>query len=180
MVLIGINVAGCSSQQVLPGVARQLLRLRRPRLRLRAGELLGVADGEYYRLLTAAFLHGGVFHLALNMYALCAASARGSRARSAGSASSRSTCCRRSAGASLSYAVRRPATSLGVGASGAIFGLFGAYLVVVPPARRATPRSVVVLLAINLAISFTVPSIDWRAHLGGLITGALVVALVFV
>jgi membrane associated rhomboid family serine protease len=60
-----------------------------------------------------------------------------------------------------------------VGASGAIFGLFGAYYVVVRRLGGET-RSVVFLLAINLVITFAVPFIDWRAHLGGLVTGALI------
>jgi membrane associated rhomboid family serine protease len=62
-----------------------------------------------------------------------------------------------------------------VGASGAIFGLFGAYYVVVRRMGGET-RSVLVLLGINLVITFTVPFIDWRAHVGGLVTGALIAA----
>jgi membrane associated rhomboid family serine protease len=64
---------------------------------------------------------------------------------------------------------------VGVGASGAIFGLFGAFYVV---ARRlgGETRSILTLLVINLVITFTVPIIDWRAHLGGLVTGTAVAA----
>lgn len=60
-----------------------------------------------------------------------------------------------------------------VGASGMVFGLFGAML----PVLRRLGRSlgqVLVLLAINGAIGFFVPNISWQAHLGGLVTGALV------
>jgi membrane associated rhomboid family serine protease len=62
-----------------------------------------------------------------------------------------------------------------VGASGAIFGLFGAYYVVVRRLGGET-RSVLILLGINLVITFTIPFIDWRAHVGGLVTGALIAA----
>ena len=59
-----------------------------------------------------------------------------------------------------------------LGASGAVFGLLGAYLVVSKRlGRDATP--VVVLLAINFVFGFLAPNIDWRAHLGGLVTGSL-------
>lgn len=60
-----------------------------------------------------------------------------------------------------------------VGASGMVFGLFGAML----PVMRRLGRSmgqILVLLAINGAIGFFVPNISWQAHLGGLVTGALV------
>ena len=62
-----------------------------------------------------------------------------------------------------------------VGASGAIFGLFGAWFVV---ARRLglDARGIVVLIAINLVISFTIPGIAWQAHVGGLVTGAALTA----
>jgi membrane associated rhomboid family serine protease len=77
-------------------------------------------------------------------------------------------------GSVLSYVLSEP-YQLGVGASGAIFGLFGAYYVVVRRLGGET-RSIVMLLAVNLVITFSVPIIDWRAHLGGLVTGAVVAA----
>ena len=73
-------------------------------------------------------------------------------------------------GSVLSYLLSNP-FDLGVGASGAIYGLFGAYYVVVRRLGGET-RSIVTLLVINLVITFTIPIIDWRAHLGGLVTGA--------
>jgi membrane associated rhomboid family serine protease len=65
---------------------------------------------------------------------------------------------------------------VGIGASGAIFGLMGA-LVVVGRALRADISQVIVLIAINVVIGFVAGGIDWRAHLGGLVTGALVAAV---
>jgi membrane associated rhomboid family serine protease len=60
-----------------------------------------------------------------------------------------------------------------VGASGAIFGLFGAYFVI---ARHlgANATQLIVVIAINLGIGFVVPGIAWQAHVGGLIIGALI------
>ena len=133
----------------------------------------GVATGEYYRLLTAAFLHGGPFHLAMNMFALASL---GPTLETALGRSRYLTLYLLSAlgGSVLSFLLSAPG-QLGVGASGAIFGLFGAYYVVVRRLGGET-RQIVTLLLINLAITFAVPIIDWRAHLGGLVTGALVAA----
>jgi membrane associated rhomboid family serine protease len=69
-----------------------------------------------------------------------------------------------------------PANVAGIGASGAIMGIMGAYVVL--GLRRHLPIAPVVgLLVLNLAIGFT-GDIDWRAHLGGLVTGSLL-ALVY-
>ena len=65
----------------------------------------------------------------------------------------------------------------GVGASGAIFGLFGAYFVIARR-RQLDTREIVGLIIANLVISFAIPLIDWRAHLGGLVAGG-VVAVVY-
>ncbi len=72
-------------------------------------------------------------------------------------------------GSALSYAFSQPGDP-SLGASGAVFGLLGAYLVVNRRLGRDT-TSVMVLLAINFAYGFLVPRIDWRAHLGGLVAG---------
>jgi membrane associated rhomboid family serine protease len=133
----------------------------------------GVATGEYYRLITAAFLHAGVFHLAMNMFALATL---GPVLESALGRSRFLALYLLSAlgGSTLSFLLSSPG-QFGVGASGAIFGLFGAYYVVVRRLGGET-RSIVTLLVINLVITFAVPIIDWRAHLGGLLTGAVIAA----
>ena len=171
--LIGLNVAVF----VLGLLAGQgELRLRFANLAgpvLIGDELAGVADGELYRLITAAFLHAGLLHLALNMFALASL---GPVLESALGRSRFLVLYLLSAlgGSTLSFLLAEPNT-VGVGASGAIFGLFGAFYVV---ARRlgGDTRSILTLLVINLVITFAVPIIDWRAHLGGLVTGALVAA----
>ncbi len=135
-------------------------------------DFVGVADGEYYRLITAAFLHGGLLHLVLNMYALFFLGPPLEQAFGR----ARFTAVYLVAalgGTAASYAFSPPSQP-SLGASGAVFGLMGALLVV---GRRigADPRSVLVLLAINLAFPFFFPdlNIDWRAHVGGLVAGAL-------
>ena len=78
-------------------------------------------------------------------------------------------------GGSVLFYLLAPANELGLGASGAIFGLFGAWFVV---ARRlkVDSRSIVFLIVLNLGISFVVAGIAWQAHVGGLIIGGLLTA----
>ena len=67
--------------------------------------------------------------------------------------------------------------SYSVGASGAIFGLFGA-LAIVGKRIGADIRSIVVIIGINFVIGFAMGGVDWRAHLGGLIGGVVAAQLV--
>lgn len=149
------------------------------------GELFGagVAVGQWYRLLTNIFLHEppgdgiGILHILFNMWALIVVGPALERALGrvrflalylvSGLA-----------GSVLFYLVAGP-DSAALGASGAIFGLFGAYFVL---ARRlrVDVRQIIGLIVINLAISFAVPGIAWQAHVGGLIVGvALAAAYVY-
>jgi membrane associated rhomboid family serine protease len=173
--LIGLNVAVYVLGLVVGETAlrRSFGNVPGPALLSPGGPLAGVAEGEYYRLVTAAFLHAGVFHLALNMFALAVL---GPPLESAlGRVRFLALYLLSALGGSVAAYLLAPANTLGVGASGAIFGLFGAYYVVV---RRlgGNTGSIVGLLAVNLVITFAVPFIDWRAHLGGLVTGALISA----
>ena len=166
-VLIAVNVLVYLLQLLRPDLPVELGNLA---LASDRGVLIGVAEGQYYRLLTAAFLHGGVFHLLMNMFAL------GTIGPQLEAALGRSRylalyVCAALGGSTLSYLVSAPG-ELGVGASGAIFGLFGAFYVVVRRMGGDT-QQILVLLGINLVITFTVPIIDWRAHLGGLLVGAV-------
>jgi membrane associated rhomboid family serine protease len=65
-----------------------------------------------------------------------------------------------------------PFNGYSIGVSGAVFGLFGAILVIYRK-YRADIKSVLITVGLNLAIGFTIPNIDWRAHVGGLLGGAL-------
>jgi len=136
---------------------------------------------EPWRLLTSAFLHsqGFILHIALNMYMLWifgqALEPLLGRLRFL------AVYIVSAIGGSVGYLaltpVLPPGGSVGVvGASGAIFGLFGAMLVV-QRHRGGDTRQLWVLIAINGVIGFLVPQIAWQAHLGGLVTGALCAAV---
>ena len=162
MVLLGLNIAIFVLQLATDGELTDRYKS--------FGYAIALGD-EYYRLLTAAFLHAGVLHIAFNMYCLFLVGppleATLGRVRYL-------TLYLLAAvgGSAASYVFSSPGVS-GVGASGAIFGLFGAYLVV---ARRlnADARSIATVVGINLVLGFVIPNIDWRAHLGGLVVGAVV------
>jgi len=131
-------------------------------------------NGEWWRLLTSAFLHGGVLHILFNMYVLFVI----------GSAMERILGHSRyivlylvaALGGSVTSYLFSDIRTVSVGASGAIFGLMGAFLIA-GWRRRYDMRQVIVLLALNVVLGFIFPGIDWRAHLGGLVTGALITAV---
>jgi membrane associated rhomboid family serine protease len=125
---------------------------------------------QWYRLLTAAFLHANFTHILFNMVTLAivgpAVEATMGRVRFA------AMYLLAAIGGSVASYLLSPANILGLGASGAIFGVMGGYFVL---ARRNgwEVTTISALIAINLFLSFN-SGIDWRAHLGGLVTGALV------
>jgi membrane associated rhomboid family serine protease len=132
---------------------------------------IDIADGEYYRMITAGFLHGSITHLLFNMFALyllgTPLEAWFGRLRF-GVIYALSLI----GGSVASYVWSGP-FQYAVGASGAIFGLMGATYAVALK-QRWDVRPVTVLIGINLVLGFVVPNIDWRAHLGGLVVGLLV------
>lgn len=164
--LIGINVAFFAIQLVA-GVNN-------------VASILGMSpvaiasNDEWWRLLTGAFLHGSFIHIAFNMLVLFVL---GRVLEEILGHSRFLTLYVLSAlgGAVTSYIFSRPG-DVSIGASGAVFGLMGA-LVVAGQRLRYDIRLVLILLGINIVIGFIRPNIDWRAHLGGLIVGALVAAI---
>jgi membrane associated rhomboid family serine protease len=133
----------------------------------------GVATGQWYRLITAAFLHGGILHLLFNMYALYILGPNLERLLG-GKQFFALYFLSALGGSTLGFLFSEP-NSLSIGASGAIFGLLTA-TIVIGRHMRADVSQLIVLLVINAAIGFT-GGIDWRAHLGGALTGALVAAI---
>ncbi|MEX2420228.1 MAG: rhomboid family intramembrane serine protease, partial [Actinomycetota bacterium] len=135
-----------------------------------------IADGQFWRLFTAIFLHAGLLHLAFNAYALWLFG------RQVETAYGRTWML-------LIYVVSGflasvgsyafgPIEALGVGASGAIFGIFGAFIAYNYRRRHlalaaANLRMAMTLILLNLLLAFGFERIDWRAHLGGLIAGFL-------
>lgn len=134
----------------------------------------GIAiNGDYYRLITAAFLHQQFFHIGFNMYALLMLGDQVERVLGRWRYIALYLTAALS-GSAASYFFGQP-NVLSIGASGAIFGLFGA-LFVIQRRLRADTGSIMVVLLLNLFIGFVVPGIDWRAHLGGLVAGAAITA----
>lgn len=133
----------------------------------------GVAGGEYYRMITSAFLHYGILHLALNMYALWLVG--GELERVLGRSRFAALYLISALGGSvLTYFL--PVVGVGAGASGAIFGLFGAYFVVLRKLGMRT-GGVIGLIVANLVLTFVIPGISWTAHVGGLVTGLVLAAI---
>ncbi|HZG04970.1 MAG TPA: rhomboid family intramembrane serine protease [Streptomyces sp.] len=132
---------------------------------------VGVADGEWYRLLTSAFLHQEVWHVGFNMLALWWL---GPQLEAALGRWRYLALYLLSAlgGSTLAYLLAEQ-NQASLGASGAIYGLFGATAVLM---RRMNydMRPILVLLAINLFITFRFSGISWEAHIGGLVTGAVI------
>ncbi len=77
---------------------------------------------------------------------------------------------------SLTSALFMSPTSYSIGASGAVFGLFGAFIAA-EKYLGVEAKSIYVIVGINFAIGFTIGGVDWRAHLGGLIGGYLITKL---
>ena len=141
-----------------------------------APHVVGIAHGQYYRLLTSMFLHeppssGGLFflHILFNMWALYVVGppleALLGRVRFAAMYLLAGL-----AGSVFAYLLTAPNVAE-LGASGAIFGLFGA-LLVVGRKLRLNIQPIAVIIGLNLVLSFSVSGISWQAHIGGLIAGA--------
>ena len=138
--------------------------------------LQGVAAGQWYRLITSAFLPGtgslGIVDIAFNMWALYAVGP--ALEQMLGRVRFLAVYLLSAVGGSVLFYYLAPQNQPALGASGAIFGLFGAWFVV---SRRLhlDSRGIVTLIAINLVLSFTFRStIAWQDHVGGLVVGALI------
>lgn len=142
-----------------------------------------VRPDEWWRLLAAMFLHGGVLHLGVNLLGLY----------QLGGLFEIMFSTRRfvliyfltGIVASLTSAVNLPPGGSAVGASGAIFGVLGAFVLSIrrsprwrhdPNARNLVGQFIFWIVA-NIVIGFNVPQIDNAAHIGGLVTGLLLGAL---
>jgi membrane associated rhomboid family serine protease len=136
-----------------------------------------VAQGDWYRIFTPVLVHANITHILFNMYALYqlgpAIEARvgipsylGLLLAAAGW------------GGAFAYHLGGPEDAL-VGASGAIFGLFGLWLHSAFRLRdtafgRNMLSSLGITLALNMALPFLIPGISWQGHLGGLVAGVLI------
>ena len=166
--LIAVICGAYLLQMVVPSLQQQLW--------LPSFQYLQLTN-EWYRLFTVALTHGGILHLGFNMYSLMVLgnpleAAYGKQKFLIVFFFSLLT-------GSLTSAYFASLYSASVGASGAIFGLFGA-LAIVGKRIGADIRSIVVIIGINFAFGFAMGGVDWRAHLGGLIGGVVAAQLVMV
>jgi len=136
---------------------------------------VAVAHGQWYRLFTSAFLHYGLPHIFFNMYALLLVGPQLERVL--GRLRFVVLYVLAGVGGGLLSLATGPLGEQAAGASGAIFGLFGALYIVARHLKLQT-GGIAVTIAANLVFTFAVSNIDWRGHIGGLATGS-VIALVF-
>ena len=130
-----------------------------------------VAHGQDYRLLTAAFIHYGVLHIAVNMYALFILGT--AFERYAGHMRFAAVYFTAALSGSFGALILTPHSAT-AGASGAIFGIMGALLVFERQRGIALMQSPIVgWIVINLIITFSIPGISIGGHVGGLIGGGL-------
>jgi membrane associated rhomboid family serine protease len=136
------------------------------------------STNEWYRLVTVALVHDNTnvipIHLAFNMLAL----------HSLGTPIENFLGRNKFLiiffvsliGGSITSAMFLGYNGYSIGASGAVFGLFGAWAVI---SKRigAEVKSVLVIIGLNFVLGFTIGGVDWRAHLGGLIAGYAVTQL---
>jgi membrane associated rhomboid family serine protease len=137
------------------------------------GPAHGVAAGEVYRLVTNMFLHYGLLHVAVNMWALWVVG--GVLEPLLGRARFLTLYLVSGFGGSVAVYLFAPPNVLTAGASGAVFGLFAAFFIVQRRLRRDT-SAIVGILVINLILTFTIRGISIAGHLGGMVTGAVVAA----
>jgi membrane associated rhomboid family serine protease len=179
--LVAINVAVFLVTWVRPGIVTNLEMIGYAPYSY-GGPVHGVAAGEWYRLITSAFLAPatglsgglGIWDILFNMWALIfvgpALEGLLGRWRFL------SVYLLSAVGGGVMYYFLAPPYDPALGASGAIFGLFGAWFVV-SRRLRLDSRGIVALIAINLALSLFLHNIiAWQAHIGGLLTGAVITA----
>lgn len=133
-----------------------------------------IDKGEVYRLVTSNFLHGGIIHLAFNMYALYSIGPQIEELY--GKRKYISIYFLSGIGSSLLSYYMLP-NILSIGASGAIFGLLGALFIFAIKNRNSLKKgaigNLVMVIGVNLYIGMTLPNIDNYGHIGGLIVGII-------
>ncbi|HEY5079834.1 MAG TPA: rhomboid family intramembrane serine protease [Opitutaceae bacterium] len=176
-IIVGLNVAVFLVMAVFMGAGWVESSDMAPYIRAGASNAAATTDGQWWRLVASMFIHFGILHLALNMWALLQSG----------------TLVERLQGRTL-YAITYLASGLGggflsmawhgdkiwsAGASGAIFGVYGALLGYMLREKKALPKSVfqpllkstLIFAGYNLVYGLSNPRIDNGAHVGGLLTG---------
>ncbi|WP_155391233.1 rhomboid family intramembrane serine protease [Catellatospora paridis] len=130
----------------------------------------GLDDGGYYRLFTAMFIHYGIIHFAMNMWALWVLGRPLEAALGPVRFAAAYLLC--GIGGNVAGYIFS-ANGVGAGASTAIYGLFAIYFFVLKRLGRDA-SAIIPVIVVNVAISFAIPGIGIAGHLGGLVTGAIV------
>jgi len=171
--LIAVNAVMFGLQQLIGAaftVRLELLGIAGSSAATPSAVNIGVANGEWYRLVTAMFVHENFAHIALNMLSLwwigVPVEARLGRLRYF---LTYLVCGIGASAVSFAFMGRYDAS---LGASGAIFGLLGV-LAVMAYREKLDMRPILIVIALNLVYSFSVTGIDWHDHLGGLGCGLL-------
>jgi membrane associated rhomboid family serine protease len=146
----------------------------------RGGAVIGIQAGEWWRAITYAFLHAGFLHILFNMYFLYIFGPR--LEQQVKSSSFAGIYFASAAGGSLASYLFGPPNVPSIGASGALFGLFGAWLYAAyrqrgSAAGKAIFNQLGAILLINMALPLFIRDIDWRGHVGGLFTGVFIALL---
>jgi membrane associated rhomboid family serine protease len=175
--LMAVNILLYLVQLARPGLASDWWMLGYAQY-YPGGPMHGVAAGEWYRLITSAFLPGtgtlGILDIAFNMWALYVVGP--SLEQLLGRVRFLAVYLLSAVGGSVLFYYLAPQNVPALGASGAIFGLFGAWFVA-SRKLRFDSSGIVLLIVLNLGLSFIYRStIAWQDHVGGLIVGALVMA----
>jgi membrane associated rhomboid family serine protease len=175
--VIGVALSGAGS--VIEGATEKVM------IKLGAEQPFLIASGQYWRLFTSIFLHFGILHLALNMYALFIIGnvVESELGRIRYLALFLVTGWFSSA---IAYWLTPPFVAvqggltlqISAGASGAIFGLFGAFLAYNYRRRHLAfyanrMRQMLMLIVLNIVFTFAIPGISWQAHVGGLVAGLI-------
>lgn len=135
---------------------------------------------QWWRIISAGFLHAGLWHIAINMFSLYVLG----RFIEAALGSLRMLVVYFIAliAAGLAVVYFSPPEAATLGASGAIFGLFGSLFAIgakLGERGRDLVRANIGILVLNLVFSFAVPGISWQAHVGGLIAGFICTYVIF-
>lgn len=170
-ILLGLQIAVFVAVQIMGDRLLNDLLLFGLAATERFGPLEGVAQGEWYRLLSSAFAHEQFWHVGMNMLALWFI---GPQVEAALGRARFIALYLLSAlgGSALTYVLADPQQA-SLGASGAVFGLFGAMAVLVRRLKYDM-RPILILLGINLVFTFTWSGIAWEAHVGGLAAGVII------
>jgi len=134
-----------------------------------------IADGEYWRLFTSMFIHGGFFHLLFNMFSLYVFGPE--LERIAGKLRFFTIYFVSGFMGNVVSFLIQPLNYASIGASGAIFGIFGAFVALVYYTRKTMPQLkqiIMPIIVISVIMTFLQPNVNGTAHIVGLITGLII------